>query len=67
MPATINGGGDQLARGAVRATFRSAIVTQEKWNAIWGEESGPKLNNAEEVEHANAGPAPTRKRKRKSK
>lgn len=44
MPATINGGGDQLARGAVRVTFRSAEVTQERWDSIFGEDSGPKPN-----------------------
>lgn len=48
MPATVNGGGDQLARGAVRATFRSAEVTQEKWDAIWGTDGGPKKNYTEE-------------------
>lgn len=44
MPATINGGGDQLARGAVRATFRSPDVSIEKWKDIFGEDSGPKPN-----------------------
>ena len=44
MPATVNGGGDQLARGAVRATFRSPNVSQEKWDDIFGEDSGPKQN-----------------------
>lgn len=33
MGATINGGGDQLARGAVRVQFRNASgVSEEKYN-----------------------------------
>jgi hypothetical protein len=48
MPATINGGGDQLARGAVRVTFRSAQVSQERWDSIFGADSGPKLNVSKE-------------------
>lgn len=32
MPATVNGGGDQLARGAVRVQFRSANVSEEKFD-----------------------------------
>ena len=32
-----NGGGDQLARGAARAQFRTAgsAVSQEKWDSCW--------------------------------
>jgi len=48
MPATINGGGDVLARGGVRATFRGPNVSQEKWDAIWGKDSGPKKNYSEQ-------------------
>lgn len=29
---TVNGGGDQLARGATRVTFRNAEVSEEKYN-----------------------------------
>jgi hypothetical protein len=32
MPATINGGGDILARGGARATFRSPNVSKKKYN-----------------------------------
>jgi hypothetical protein len=33
MGATVNGGGDQLARGATRVQFRNASgVTEEKYN-----------------------------------
>lgn len=32
MPRTVNGGGDQLARGAVRVAFRPAETTQDKWS-----------------------------------
>lgn len=32
MARTVNGGGDQLARGAARATFRQPDVTEEKYN-----------------------------------
>lgn len=32
-------GGDDLARGAARATFGPPQVTKEKWDAIWAEES----------------------------
>ena len=33
-----NKGGDSLARGAARFTFKpaGALVTQEKWNAMFG-------------------------------
>jgi hypothetical protein len=39
MPATMNGGGDQLARGAARATFRPAgeKVSREKWDEMFGD------------------------------
>ena len=42
MPATINQGGDVLARGGTRCTFRSPNVSQQRWNEIFGEDSGPK-------------------------
>jgi hypothetical protein len=29
---TVNGGGDQLARGATRVQFKPAETTEEKWN-----------------------------------
>ncbi len=61
MPATINGGGDQLARGAVRATFRSADVSQERWDSIFGSDSGPKPNIS------NTDEKPKTKRVRKTK
>jgi hypothetical protein len=32
MPATVNGGGDQLARGAVKVQFHPAQVTKEKYD-----------------------------------
>lgn len=57
MPANINGGGDQLARGAVRATFKGPNVTQEHWDSIFGP-SELKLNNAEPEE------APKKKKKK---
>jgi len=40
-----NGGGDQLARGMSKASFRTAgsKVTQEKWDAIWA----PEVENEE--------------------
>jgi hypothetical protein len=44
MPATVNGGGDQLARGAARATFKGPNVTQDKWDEVFGANSGPKKN-----------------------
>jgi hypothetical protein len=47
MPATVNGGGDQLARGAVSARFRASdTVSQARWDAIFGADSGPKANYA---------------------
>jgi hypothetical protein len=46
MPATINQGGDVLARGGTRCTFRSPNVSQQRWNEIFGEDSGPKPNVA---------------------
>lgn len=63
MPATVNGGGDQLARGAVRATFRSADVSQEKWDSIWGTEGGPKKNYTEVAEPIVETPKPKRRKK----
>lgn len=52
MPATVNGGGDQLARGAVSVKFRSSEsgTSQQKWDDIFGADSGPKKNYAEETE-----------------
>lgn len=45
MPATVNGGGDQLARGAVRVNFRASdSASQDRWDSIFGKDSGPKLN-----------------------
>lgn len=32
MGRTINGGGDQLARGAARVSFRQPDVSEEKYN-----------------------------------
>ena len=37
MGRTVNGGGDQLARGAARATFRQPNVTEEKYEEAVGE------------------------------
>jgi chaperonin GroES len=34
------GGGDQLARGATRAQFTTPDVSQEKWNEMFGGDSG---------------------------
>ena len=64
MPATINGGGDQLARGAVRATFRSADVSLEKWADIFGADSGPKKNYSDSDSKA---PRATRAKSGKAK
>jgi hypothetical protein len=33
-----NSGGDVLARGGSRAQFQGPRVSQEKWDAIWGDE-----------------------------
>jgi hypothetical protein len=35
----MNNGGDVLARGARRATFPPAKVSQDKWDAIWADEA----------------------------
>jgi hypothetical protein len=39
MPATKNGGGDQLARGASRVQFRPAgeLVTEKQWDDIFAD------------------------------
>lgn len=73
MPATINGGGDQLARGAVRVNFRSAEsgTSQAKWDAIFGENSGPKKNysddsNSSSTQTGNVSVKPAKARSRKS-
>ena len=43
-----NGSGDRLARGAHKVQFPApgAAVTQKKWDAIFGEDTGPKPNVA---------------------
>lgn len=49
-----NNGGDVLARGGVKATFRTAgsSVTKEAWDRIWAEDTdepkdGSRNSNAE--------------------
>jgi hypothetical protein len=37
MGRTINGGGDQLARGAARATFRQPNVSKKKYQEAVGD------------------------------
>lgn len=37
--------GDALARGAKFATFGPAKCTQEKWDAIWGDNNLPAPEN----------------------
>ncbi len=39
------GSGDRLARGASSAKWGVNNVSQQKWDDIFGEDSGPKLNN----------------------
>lgn len=74
MPATINGGGDQLARGAVRVNFRSSEsgTSQQKWDDIFGKDSGPKKNYSQSSDSSSSSastgttgvkPAKTRRRK----
>lgn len=43
-------GGDQLARGAPRAQFEPANVSEEKWKQIFGEEGMRKLNAMDEAD-----------------
>lgn len=73
MPATVNGGGDQLARGAVRVNFRSSEsgTSQQKWDAIFGENSGPKKNygnsgDSDSESTGTAGKKPRKTRKSQS-
>jgi len=40
----MNNGGDQLARGNVRAQFSPAEVSESRWKEIFGEENYRKLN-----------------------
>jgi chaperonin GroES len=42
------GGGDALARGAARAQFGTADVSEQKWKEIFGEEGYRKLNAMDE-------------------
>jgi hypothetical protein len=35
----MNNGGDVLARGGKRAQFSGPKVSQDKWDAIWAEET----------------------------
>jgi len=37
MGRTVNGGGDQLARGAAKATFRQPNVSKEKYEEAVGD------------------------------
>lgn len=75
MPATVNGGGDRLARGAVRVDFRASDnVSQEKWNDIFGADSGPKKNytdggsgGANSASTGTAGAVSPKTRRRKQK
>lgn len=46
----MNNGGDALARGATRAQFSPASVSDEKWKEIFGEEGLRKLNAMDEKE-----------------
>lgn len=55
MPATINGGGDQLARGCPRATWGPNNVSQQKWDDIFGADSGPKPNISGDTDSEKAG------------
>jgi len=46
MPATVNGGGDQLARGAVRVQFHQAEgVSDKKWEEAFGDFDPEKFKN----------------------
>jgi len=44
------GGGDQLARGASSAQFRTADVSEERWKEIFGEDGYRRLNILPEEE-----------------
>lgn len=62
MGATVNGGGDQLARGAVRVQFRNASgVSKEKYNEATQDFDLDKFLGREP-----AVPTPAPKRKRKT-
>lgn len=52
MPATKNGGGDQLARGASRVQFRPAgeLVTEEKWSQIFDDFDPEEYKKSSKVE-----------------
>ena len=77
MPATVNGGGDQLARGAVRVNFRASDSgNADKWKMAFGEDSGPKLNvmsdedrnrDSNSAQTGVTGVVPAKARRRKSK
>jgi hypothetical protein len=65
----MNNGGDVLARGGVRATFQPAQVSQDKWDSIFGADSGPakRGSDASGVPTGNAGVKPRKSRKRSTK
>ena len=64
MGATVNGGGDQLARGAVRVQFRNASgVSKEKYNEATQDFDLDKFLGREPATPP-VKVAPTRKRKK---
>ncbi len=68
MPATVNNGGDVLARGGVKATWGVNHVSKERWDSIFGEDSGPKPNYSDsDSEPSGVVSVKPRKAKRSSK
>ena len=61
------GSGDKLARGATKATWGVNNVSQERWDSIFGEDSGPKLNNAPDKKVAPASRAYTGKARKRGR
>lgn len=49
----MNNGGDQLARGMKSATFLPPRVSQEKWDAIWSEETETPAKKKIEISKTN--------------
>lgn len=57
MGRTVNGGGDQLARGMARATFRQPNVTEEKYEEAVGEFNLERFLRGGDADSSQAGSA----------
>lgn len=67
MPRTVNGGGDQLARGAVKVAFRPAETTKEKWDAAFDDFDPAKFRGDSNSASTGDASAQSQKAKRRTR